>query len=112
MSIDDLGDLFGLDLDDEDVETVGGLMAKLLNKVPIAGSVVVYDGLELVAERATGRRNKIGSVLVDEVVSYLEATGRGNKMGWVLVSRIDADTDDRRVDAATQLASGREARAS
>jgi hypothetical protein len=66
-------------------------MAKLLNKVPIAGSVVVYDGLELVAERATGRRNKIGSVIV---------------------SRIDADTDDRRVDAATQLASGREARAS
>jgi magnesium and cobalt exporter, CNNM family len=91
LSIDDLGDLFGLDLDDEDVETVGGLMAKLLNKVPIAGSVVVYDGLELVAERATGRRNKIGSVIV---------------------SRIDADTDDRRVDAATQLASGREARAS
>jgi hypothetical protein len=53
--------------------------------------VVAYDGLELVAERATGRRNKIGSVIV---------------------SRIDADTDDRRVDAATQLASGREARAS
>ena len=91
LSIDDLGDLFGLDLDDEDVETVGGLMAKLLNKVPIAGSVVVYDGLELVAERATGRRNKIGSVIV---------------------SRIDAETDDRGVDAATQLASGREARAS
>jgi len=91
LSIDDLGDLFGLDLDDEDVETVGGLMAKLLNKVPIAGSVVAYDGLELVAERATGRRNKIGSVIV---------------------SRIDAETDDRGVDAATQLASGREARAS
>ncbi len=91
LSIDDLGDLFGLDLDDEDVETVGGLMAKLLNKVPIAGSVVTYDGLELVAERATGRRNKIGSVIV---------------------SRIDAETDDRGVDAATQLASGREARAS
>ncbi|HEY5784135.1 MAG TPA: hemolysin family protein [Microlunatus sp.] len=91
LSIDDLGDLFGLDLDDEDVETVGGLMAKLLNKVPIAGSVVAYDGLELVAERATGRRNKIGSVIV---------------------SRIDAETDDRGVDAATQLASRREARAS
>jgi len=91
LSIDDLGDLFGLELDDDDVETVGGLMAKLLNKVPIAGSVVAYDGLELVAERATGRRNKIGSVIV---------------------SRIDAETDDRGVDAATQLASEREARAS
>ena len=91
LPIDDLGDLFGLELDDEDVETVGGLMAKLLNKVPIAGSVITYDGLELVAERATGRRNKIGSVIV---------------------SRVDDETDDRGVDAATQLASGREARAS
>jgi CBS domain containing-hemolysin-like protein len=91
LPIDDLGDLFGLELEDEDVETVGGLMAKLLNKVPIAGSVVSFDGLELVAERATGRRNKIGSVLV---------------------SRADDQPDDRGVDAATQLAATREARAS
>ena len=34
-----------------------GLMAKQLNKVPIAGSVVKYAALELVAERSTGRRN-------------------------------------------------------
>jgi CBS domain containing-hemolysin-like protein len=90
LSIDDLGDLFGLELDDDDVETVGGLMAKLLNKVPIAGSVVSYGGLDLVAERATGRRNKIGSVIV---------------------SRTD-DTDDAGVDAATRLAADRESKAS
>lgn len=90
LPIDDLGDLFGLELDDEDVETVGGLMAKLLNKVPIAGSVVSYDGLDLVAERTTGRRNKIGSVIV---------------------TRSD-DTDDAGVDAATRLAAGSEAKAS
>ena len=64
LPVDELGELFGLKLDDEDVETVGGLMAKQLNKVPIAGSVVNYDGLELVAERATGRRNRIGTVIV------------------------------------------------
>ncbi len=64
LPLDELGDLFGLELDDDDVETVGGLMAKELNKVPIAGSVVHYGGLELVAERATGRRNRIGTVLV------------------------------------------------
>ena len=40
LPLDELGELFGLKLDDEDVETVGGLMAKQLNKVPIAGSVV------------------------------------------------------------------------
>jgi CBS domain containing-hemolysin-like protein len=90
LPIDDLGDLFGLELDDDDVETVGGLMAKLLNKVPIAGSVVSYGGLDLVAERAIGRRNKVGSVIV---------------------TRTD-DTDDAGVDAATRLAAGRESRAS
>jgi CBS domain containing-hemolysin-like protein len=67
LPLDELGDLFGLKLDDEDVETVGGLMAKQLNKVPIPGSVVAYDGLELIAERVTGRRNRIGTVLVSRV---------------------------------------------
>ncbi|GAB2572468.1 hemolysin family protein [Microlunatus antarcticus] len=64
LPLDELGDLYGLKLDDEDVETVGGLMAKQLNKVPIPGSVVSYAGLELVAERSSGRRNRIGTVLV------------------------------------------------
>jgi CBS domain containing-hemolysin-like protein len=69
LPVDELGDLFGLELDDEDVETVGGLMAKQLNRVPIAGSVVKYDGLELVAERSAGRRNKIGTVIVTTISS-------------------------------------------
>ena len=56
-------------LEDDDVETVGGLMAKQLNKVPIAGSVVKYDALELVAERSAGRRNKIGTVIVTKISS-------------------------------------------
>src|SRR4029453_13991974 len=59
LPVDELGDLFGLKLEDEDGETVGGLLARQLKKGPIAGSVVKYDGLELVAERSAGRRNKI-----------------------------------------------------
>ena len=39
-------------------------MAKHLGKVPIPGSVVECHGLRFEAERATGRRNKIGTVLV------------------------------------------------
>jgi CBS domain containing-hemolysin-like protein len=67
LPVDELGELFGLKLDDEDVETIGGLMAKQLNKVPIAGSVVKYAGLEFVAERSTGRRNRIGTVVVSKI---------------------------------------------
>lgn len=64
MPLDDMGDLFGLELDDEDVETAGGLMAKLLNMVPIPGSRVRWNGLEITAERATARRHMIDTVLV------------------------------------------------
>jgi CBS domain containing-hemolysin-like protein len=67
LPVDELGELYGLQLEDEDVETVGGLMAKVLNKVPIAGAVVKYGGLELVAERSSGRRNKVGTVVVSRI---------------------------------------------
>jgi CBS domain containing-hemolysin-like protein len=63
LPIDDLGELFGLKLDDEDVDTVLGLMAKVLDKVPIPGSVVRWEGIELVAERGAGRRHSIQTVL-------------------------------------------------
>ena len=38
MHVDELGELFGRDLDDEDVDTVGGLLSKALGRVPIPGS--------------------------------------------------------------------------
>ncbi|MGC3992974.1 MAG: hemolysin family protein [Propionicimonas sp.] len=63
LPIDDLGELFGLKVDDEDVDTVLGLMAKELNKVPIPGSVVQWEGIELTAERGTDRRHTIQTVL-------------------------------------------------
>lgn len=67
LPIDDLGELFGLRVDDEEVDTVLGLMAKELNKVPIPGSVVRWEGIELVAERGTGRRHTIQTVLASLV---------------------------------------------
>ncbi|MCO7239869.1 hemolysin family protein [Aeromicrobium sp. CnD17-E] len=62
--VDDLGELFDVDLDDEDVDSVGGLLAKHLGKVPIPGSTVEVEGLRLVAEAPSGRRNRIGRVHV------------------------------------------------
>ncbi|MCC6498424.1 MAG: HlyC/CorC family transporter [Propionibacteriaceae bacterium] len=67
LPIDDLGELFGLKVDDEDVDTVLGLMAKELNKVPIPGSVVQWEGIELVAERGSDRRHTIQTVLASPV---------------------------------------------
>jgi CBS domain containing-hemolysin-like protein len=46
---------------------VGGLRAKHLGRVPIAGSVVEAHGLRFEAETPAGRRNRIGTVLVSRV---------------------------------------------
>ena len=65
--IDDLDELFGFDVDEDDVDSVGGLMAKHLGRVPIPGSHVEAYGLRFEAEGASGRRNKIGTVLISRV---------------------------------------------
>jgi CBS domain containing-hemolysin-like protein len=67
LHVDDLGELFGIELSDEDVDSVGGLMAKALGRVPIPGAEVDVAGLHLVAEHTTGRRNRIRSIRVTRV---------------------------------------------
>ena len=42
-------------------------MVKQFYKVPFRGASVVWDGVDLVAERLHGRRNQIQTVLVREV---------------------------------------------
>ncbi|HQY99753.1 MAG TPA: hemolysin family protein [Propionicimonas sp.] len=73
LGIDDLGDLFGLKVDDEEVDTVLGLMAKELNKVPIPGSLVQWEGIELVAERGSDRRHTVQTVLASPVTENGDA---------------------------------------
>ncbi len=69
LSVDDLADLVPVRLssDVEDVDSVGGLLAHRLGVVPIAGSHIEIDGYRLTAERAAGRRNRIGTILVEKV---------------------------------------------
>jgi CBS domain containing-hemolysin-like protein len=67
LPVDELGDLFGMELDDDDVDSVGGLMAKYLGRVPIPGAQVELAGLRLTAETPAGRRNRIGTVFVERV---------------------------------------------
>ena len=65
--VDDLEDIVGVVVDDDDVDSIGGLMAKHLGRVPIAGSVVELQGLRFEAETPAGRRNRIGTVLVSRI---------------------------------------------
>ncbi|MEO3783151.1 hemolysin family protein [Actinocorallia sp. B10E7] len=67
MSVEELTELCDVEIDVEDVETVGGLLAHALGRVPIAGSTAEVAGLRLVAESLAGRRNRIGTVLVERL---------------------------------------------
>ncbi|NJC22413.1 CBS domain containing-hemolysin-like protein [Arthrobacter pigmenti] len=67
MSIDDLGELFNLNLEDDEVDTVGGLLAKTLGRVPIVGSEVQVGAIALRAERLEGRRNRVSHILAWKV---------------------------------------------
>lgn len=66
IHLDDLAELINLNLssDDEGVDTLSGYLAKQLERIPIPGTSIVVEGWEFVAERAAGRRNKIGTILI------------------------------------------------
>ncbi|QYH35950.1 hemolysin family protein [Salinibacterium sp. M195] len=70
LPIDELGDLFGLELDDDEVDSVGGLIMKTLGRLPESGAVAHYSGLVLTAERTEGRRKRISTVLVARDPSF------------------------------------------
>jgi magnesium and cobalt exporter, CNNM family len=69
LPVAELEDEFGVRIDAEDVETVAGLLAHALGRVPIAGSTASVSGLRLTAENLEGRRNKIRTVLVERETS-------------------------------------------
>ncbi|MFL6121680.1 hemolysin family protein [Actinophytocola sp.] len=66
LPVEDLGELFGVELDDSDVETVGGLLAQRLGRVPLPGTEAEIAGLNMRAEGGKdGRgRMRITSVIV------------------------------------------------
>ncbi|MHA7986688.1 hemolysin family protein [Rathayibacter sp. CAU 1779] len=81
LAVDELGDLFGLELDDDDVDSVGGLLAKALGRLPVEGSVATVGGLRLTAERSEGRSRRISTVVVqrDRTLFDLDAASDGDR---------------------------------
>jgi len=73
--VSDLEELVGFEVEEEDVDSVGGLLAKHLGLVPIPGSIVEAHGLRFEAEETAGRRNKIGTVRISVVSAAPEKGG-------------------------------------
>jgi CBS domain containing-hemolysin-like protein len=75
LHIEDLADELKLDIeksDYEDIDSVGGLMAQKLGRVPIAGSTISWEGWAITSERPLGRRRRISSVLVERLEEEIE----------------------------------------
>ena len=72
LHIEDLADELGIEIaevDFEDVDTIGGLMAQKLGRVPIAGSTITVGEYLITSERPVGRRRRISSVLIEKIES-------------------------------------------
>ena len=81
LSIEDLGELYDVEFDDDlDVDTVGGLLALELGRVPLPGAEVNWDGLLLRAEGGPDPRGRV-------------------RIGTVLVSRVEPEPEDDEQDS-------------
>jgi len=59
-----LGEIFGRELEDEDVDTAGGLLTKAIGRVPLPGAHGSAQGVDLTAEEAVGRRRQVATLIV------------------------------------------------
>lgn len=62
LPLDRLGEIFGAPLADAEVDSVGGLIAKLLGRIPEEGDVVTVAGIELTAAETERRRKRLLTV--------------------------------------------------
>ena len=73
LPIEDVGELYGVEFDEGlDVDTVGGLLALELGRVPLPGAEVISHGLRMHAEGGADHRGRV-------------------RIGTVLLSRADDD---------------------
>jgi CBS domain containing-hemolysin-like protein len=71
LPIEDVGELYDVHFEDLDVDTVGGLLALELGRVPLPGAEVVSHGLRLRAEAGRDQRGRVrvGTVLLSPAES-------------------------------------------
>ena len=74
LPIDELEELVGAELPDEEWDTVGGLLAGVLGRLPKRGDEVTVGGVTFRVEKVKGRR--IAKVLVTQPSKVGEADGR------------------------------------
>ncbi|WCM54810.1 hemolysin family protein [Microbacterium sp. EF45047] len=72
LSLEDVGDLFGLELEDDDVDSIGGLLGKALGQIPQPGATATIGGLVLTGGASRGRGRGIATVFVERAPEETE----------------------------------------
>ncbi len=91
--IDELGELLGLEVEDEDVDSVGGLLGKAIDKVPLPGAEGDLLGIHMVAEEASGRRRQVGTILCSLTPDGERAAGTGTDSEPSTTTQEEGPTD-------------------
>ncbi len=65
LGLDEVGELFGIELEDEDVDSIGGLLGKQLGRVPLPGATAEYGGIVMTGGTSRGRGRGLATVFVE-----------------------------------------------
>jgi CBS domain containing-hemolysin-like protein len=99
LGLDEVGDLFGIELEDEDVDSIGGLLGKAIGRVPQPGSTAEYQGLLMTGGASRGRGRGISTVFVERGAA-LETSeaglGRAPRTGEIRIDPARTDARARR----------------
>ncbi|CAN7291644.1 hemolysin family protein [Microbacterium sp. LjRoot45] len=75
LGLDEVGELFGLELEDDDVDSVGGLLGKLLGRVPLPGATAEHGGLVFTGGTSRGRGRGLATVFVERSAALDDVDG-------------------------------------
>lgn len=65
LPLDEVGDLFNIDLDDDDVDSIAGLLGKRIGRIPEPGNETVVSGIRITGDRTRGRHRGLETVIVE-----------------------------------------------
>jgi CBS domain containing-hemolysin-like protein len=97
LGLAEVGELFDLDLEDDEVDSIGGLLGKQLGKVPQPGAVTEFEGLRITGGASRGKGRGITTVFVERIPLATDAEG-------------DAAADDEGSAATSETSSERKVR--
>ena len=67
FSLKDLEELLDIEIDFDEADSVGGLLAWAIGRVPVSGARAEVCGIRVFAEEHLGRRHELGTVLVEKL---------------------------------------------